>query len=319
MSCLVYVMLCHVVPCTGSGLLNLTAAVSQLRLFTPHVSAIPSRISNFRQDCPLLWPWCEQQLFSSSQPFIATLTLLNSISSTSFVARIEWVETSSLGVHTDEISFVVSDSNNVFDSSDDDSDDGSMFSVTLRTEALTVRIQSQRAYWPYSGTMEVAVSVNKKEEAAPPWSPSNPNPKPNPNKKEEATRHGHGGPRPSANANHGATSTGFIGEVICQLKITLRPPPEEETSSSRRQHDHTTPSTPHETDYHATNSKSNSEAKFKTKSNTESNTESSTAIVTLRLNVTSPPDRKRRILWDTFHTLSFPSAFIPNDNPSDSR
>jgi membrane-bound transcription factor site-1 protease len=37
------------------------------------------------------------------------------------------------------------------------------------------------------------------------------------------------------------------------------------------------------------------------------------------LRITKPPSRSQRILWDVYHSLSYPSPFVPNDSPADLR
>ena len=230
----------------GSGVLNLTAAYSSLLAHTPHVSAIPSHISNFNEDCPRLWPWCGQALFSSSQPLLAALTLLNSIASTGHIARIQFFESSTLGIFSDDVSFRMSEDDPLHPQ-----DAESTFAVSLRTPLLTVRIQAVRTVWPWVGTVEVQVSVNS-------------------------------GPPAAAVAS-------FQGDVNCTLLITL----------------HTTTST--------TTTIPNEE------SPPDAQRKRQTATVTFRLHITPPPPREKRILWDVFHSIAFPSAFVPNDNPSDQR
>jgi hypothetical protein len=163
---------------------------------------------------------------------MATLTVLNSISNTGHVARIQWTETSRLGVYSDDVSFKISDDVNVYDPD-------SMFVVSLRTRVLTVRIQSQRTHWPWSGTVEIMVSVNSAQHAA-----------------------------------------AFRGEVDCQLLISIHPDTVGETTLDA---------------------------------------EAKTGVLSLKLQVSRPPPREKRILWDVFHSLAYPSAFVPNDNPKDSR
>ena len=161
-----------------------------------------------------------------------TLTLLNSISSAGSVANVKWIESSSLGTYSDDVSFRVS---NEFNSYDPDN----VFSAFLRTKLLTVRIQSAQVYWPWSGSMEIMLSINS-------------------DSKESAS---------------------FTGEVNGELQITLNIPLNNRIIDE--------------------NAKS--------------------ASFTLRLFVSSPPPRKKRMLWDVFHSISFPSAFVPSDNPSDTR
>jgi hypothetical protein len=151
------------------------------------------------------------------------------------------VESSRLGVSSDDVSFRIAEDSNNYDPGL-----GSVFAVSLRTQLLTIRIQSQRTYWPWSGTMEVLVSVNAE-----------------------------------------APVTSFVGEVNCQLKVTLHP--------AIADQDRGATSLPKEAE------------------------EAKTATVTLRLHISAPPPREQRVLWDVFHSISYPSAFIPNDNPSDQR
>jgi len=42
--------------------------------------------------------------------------------------------------------------------------------------------------------------------------------------------------------------------------------------------------------------------------------EASTVVVPLRINLAPPPPRSRRLLWDQFHSLRYPSGYFPRDN-----
>jgi hypothetical protein len=76
----------------GSGLLNIDAAMAALAVHTPHSSLLPPRVSNLKQDCPHLWPWCTYAMYRTARPLIVNFTLLNSMDLTGRVVKIQWVE-----------------------------------------------------------------------------------------------------------------------------------------------------------------------------------------------------------------------------------
>ncbi|KXZ49150.1 hypothetical protein GPECTOR_23g78 [Gonium pectorale] len=59
----------------GSGRINLPNSMALLRSYTPRASVIPAALD--LTDCPYMWPFCRQHLYSGALPVIFNATLLN--------------------------------------------------------------------------------------------------------------------------------------------------------------------------------------------------------------------------------------------------
>ncbi|KAJ3449663.1 membrane-bound transcription factor site-1 protease [Anaeramoeba flamelloides] len=66
----------------GSGLLNLPNSLKILQSFRPHASAFPESLDF--TDCPYYWPYCSQPLYYSSMPVMVNFTILNSMDVTGY-------------------------------------------------------------------------------------------------------------------------------------------------------------------------------------------------------------------------------------------
>lgn len=218
----------------GAGLIDVDHAIEYLERFRPHVSFWPPRLSNHMSDCPYLWPFCDSNLFQTSQPLLMNLTILNSIVATSGIYRIEYVETTDkFGESFDGISFSLQ------------RDKSKHHRVTLRGNVLVVKADFEDIIWPWSGFMGLSVSLNN-----------------------YLTNY---------QGNVSGLLTIYVGDVMI----------------------------------HSSNSKM-----FMKYSDWN---EDQKASFQLDINVISPPHRKQRILWDIYHSLSYPSPFVPNDTPTDIR
>ncbi|UXI19114.1 uncharacterized protein NH340_JMT05057 [Sarcoptes scabiei] len=67
----------------GAGKLDLLRAYQTLRAYEPQSSLFPSYIDF--QDCPYMWPYCEQPLYHKMMPLIINVTILNGMSVTGFI------------------------------------------------------------------------------------------------------------------------------------------------------------------------------------------------------------------------------------------
>lgn len=214
----------------GAGLLNIDKAYERVKEHVPHVSMWPSRVSNHPEDCPYLWPFCSQQLFASSGPLLANITILNSVSLVGHILRIRWSEKSAeFGEAVDEVTLPP-----ITDGAEHGGDSFAHHRVTLRGAVLTVRADTNRIIWPWVGYLAVAITVN----------PSIKN---------------------------------FQGCVEGTLSILVA---DGEGVAVHGMHE---------------------------------------ASLDIRVAVTSPPPRQQRVLWDVFHSLSYPSPYVPNDNIADTR
>lgn len=229
----------------GAGLLNLDEIMTTtLKTFQPHVSFWPNRISNHPEDCPYLWPFCDHQLYISSQPLLLNVTLLNSLVATSGIYRIEYVEkTEEFGESSDGISLSLQLQDPV--TSSIHQRPSHHHRVILHGTVLVVKVDFDEILSPWSGLMGISIGLN----------------------------------RYSPNGFHGNVTgalTIYVGDIMI----------------------------------HSSNSKIFSKMKY---SEWKENQKSTFLIDVM---VTKPPDRNQRLLWDVFHSISYPSPYVPNDNPA---
>jgi membrane-bound transcription factor site-1 protease len=218
----------------GAGLLNIDKAYEKVIQHVPHVSLWPSRLSNQPKDCPYLWPFCSQQLFVSSEPVLANITILNSVSRVGHILRIRWSEHSTEFGESDSVDEVTLPPIEDLLDQTRELDSPAHHLVTLRGAVLAVRVETNRIVWPWVGYLAVAITVN-----------------------------------PSVND--------YVGHVSGSLSILVG----DGTGVAG--------SALHE------------------------------ASLTVSVSVTKRPPRERRVLWDVFHSLSYPSPYVPNDNSADTR
>jgi hypothetical protein len=223
----------------GAGLLNLDEIMrTTLKSFQPHVSFWPNRVSNHPKDCPYLWPFCDQQLYLTSQPLLLNVTILNSLVATSGIYRIEYLEiTKEFGESSDGISFSLSPTQQ--------HTSHQHHHVTLHGTVLVVKVDFYEILSSWCGLMGISIGLNR-------YSP-----------------HDYEG-------NVTGMVTIYVGDVRS----------------------------------HSFNSKIFSNMKyFEWEVNQK-------ATFLIDVMVTKPPERKQRLLWDVFHSLSYPSPYVPNDNPA---
>lgn len=67
----------------GFGYIDLIAAYEYMLTTSTYVSLLPDKLD--LPDCPYMWPYCTQPLYYTAMPVIVNLTVLNSISLTSYI------------------------------------------------------------------------------------------------------------------------------------------------------------------------------------------------------------------------------------------
>ena len=231
----------------GAGLINVTAAYNALLSHVPHISLYPDRLSNFPSDCPYLWPWCTQLLFSTSQPILANITILNSMGVVGKIIRLEWEEVYQKSHTVDR-----SDMENpvpvpvvtYVNLEEDESliSDG-VATLLLHGGVLTVKVQCNVLLWPWSGYLAVSVSVS-------------------------------------------STQSDFVGTVQGVLRVTV----DSSASGGGLQYEQ------------------------RESSILDGRQSIGSAALTIDMEVSQPPERRRRVLWDVFHTMNYPSAYVPKDD-----
>ena len=231
----------------GAGVINIDKAYDQMIIHEPHVSLWPARISNRPADCPLLWPYCAHQLFVTSEPLLANITILNSVSSVGHILRIRYTETSSVGKAVDEVTL----SSPWLSATEEDV---IPHRVVLRGDILMVKVETNRVLWPWVGYVAVAVSVHS-----------------------------------------GVDS--FRGDVSGSLSLLVSDGSSGGVASSQ--------------DPDNRNNEQAEEEKFIGKVYE--------AALDIGVVVTAPPPRHKRVLWDVFHSVSYPSPYVPHDDLDDTR
>ena len=267
----------------GEGLLDLPAALRALPSHRPHASLHPARVSNLPQDCPYLWPWCRQALYVGAQPVVANLTLLNSMGVTGRVIRLQWTETL------------------------DDGTAGATVAVdvpAMQSSGATRRRTrgghgGPRGNLPVHRTFTLvgrAVTVRVQcSEQVWPWTgfvavaasatPSTPAAAGN-------------GTAPNATA---AAATPYIGVVSGRLTVTVESAPDAAFPASA-----------------ASWAAGNSSYRFDPARGVRG-MHVGTASMDIALKLQAPPPRAKRVLWDAFHNIDYPSAYVPRDELASNR
>lgn len=199
----------------GAGVINITSAFQYLQSFKPHVSMHPRRISNFAQDCPYMWPWCTQSIYVGAQPFLANLTILNSIELRGKIKSIEWVECVGIDIVQCKTYPAILDSN-------------MLNNHAVKSINFNIYIDHSDIIWPWSGYLGISI----------------------------------------------VAKSSYVGNVFSELKVTI------ETSSD----------------------------------NVNGVSSRNLAIASFDLSIIQTPPREKRLLWDIYHSISYPSAFVPKDD-----
>jgi hypothetical protein len=281
----------------GSGVLNMTRAYHAVQTFEPHVILRPQHISNMDKDCPSLWPYCSQRIYATGQPFVANFTVLNSRSLTDEVIGVTWHEHCANCVVGDKkyATYNYTTTCDISHSIDGD-DDFKRRRFSISNAIFSVDFQLSALLWPYSGYISTSIRMRdlaRTESIAKEWSKQGVQCK---SFVESVTIDGQreaGRPNDALDMNRNTNAQRFTGVVHVNLHVNL-------SSGARKQMTAGSVGGQGEAD-------------------TDVSADVSVGTATMRLEVVPTPPRHRRLLWDTFHTIYFPSAFIPRDDLSLSR
>jgi hypothetical protein len=154
----------------------------------------------------------------------------------------------------------------------------------LSGKRVTLRVQFSASLYPFTGYVAVSLSATTQPQSQ--------------SQSQSATQ----------TDSKGSKDTGyFTGRVYGKLHVTVETPgppilPQDKTPSiitnKNKKHLHSN----HDFEYDA-----------------ERDVQSSTATADITMQIGRIPPRNRRLLWDVYHNIGYPSAFVPRDDLDSSR